>query len=110
MTTRSSALGSFTTTGTREAHTLYVSAAGFATILKTVYVMPASPIDPDVELYVHSSLTGTQVWLLAGAVPKGKPFGWEGWIVLEPGDFIGCFADNPGVRFWASGAVLPVPS
>lgn len=87
--------------------TIYTCPAGRTTIVKSVYMAP-TPGATVVAARIQAGPESAPFFAHepAGAADLGR---WEGWVVMNPGDELQVYSDEPGVNFTpviASGAEL----
>ena len=109
MTTRSSTLWVTTLQG-KLSGILYTSPGNTVTLVKDILAETYS-FPNTVTFYVFrqgaAGVTLTR-FSTTGTTPLFAQ--WQGWVVLEPGDYVQVNWDNGAVATWGSGALLPVGS
>jgi hypothetical protein len=109
VTTRSSRLWAAAET-TATTKLVFTCPAGSAAILKSVYgYMSATPGQTIVQVYTAAS-TAAVYLILDAAAPAVALLRWDGWMVLEPGDYVSIYSSGGTVQTWGSGALLPLGS
>lgn len=108
MTTRSSRLVAFRSTGTREALTLYTSPPGIVTLVKAIQVFTESGTAHRLQIYAQDSASGPLGFLVNQELASDSLINLQFWQVLEPGDTLHGSFVVPGDHVWISGALLPV--
>jgi hypothetical protein len=109
VTTRSTVLGIYVTTGTREYKALYLCPVGTVALVKSVFISNRGLSPANVRVLLQSPDGTVGTYLIFGPLPVDEGQEWEGWAVLEPNQYLVVYADQPNVHVWASGAVLPGP-
>ena len=104
MTTASSCLmrGSFATSGLSPRA---ICRPNEVIILKSASIM-AGEGPSVVQLLLYSAVGPTYILLASKQLLLGETLAWEGWVVLQEGDYAQVYSDVAGVNYWLSGAVL----
>lgn len=88
---------------------MWSSPAEVVTLVKSAYIHNANPAAARAVLGVQHVNPSWTVNLVDEELATGVKLSWEGWLVLNPGDIVYCYADSPDVGFWVSGATLLGP-
>jgi hypothetical protein len=83
--------------------------AGYVTLVKTAYLFNSTSTTVEAVLYVGSPAFGGVLRILDASMVANGEAAWSGWVVLNPGDFVGANLGVAGVVLWVSGAVLAGP-
>jgi hypothetical protein len=108
MTTRSTKLfgGTIANTGST---ILYTCPEGEVALFKSCGFAQPGATATDFSAWVGAGDGSAAITFRTGTLESNKFDWWEGWIVLEPGDQIAVYVNQPGLQVWASGALLPAP-
>jgi hypothetical protein len=63
----------------------------------------------DCFLLVASADSTVLVTPIRAQLEAGASLHWDGWQVLNPGDYVGCYLGESAINAWISGAVLMGP-
>lgn len=106
-TTRTAQLAAYKSTTTGQDVVVYTCPVGIRTIVKSAYFTNSDPTDR--LLGLNANLQGpVQIVIFREVVKQFVAVGWEGWLVLEEGDFLTVYAQVPGGAAIISGTELPV--
>lgn len=107
MTTRSSVLWQSRIVG-RPAGDLFTCPIDRTVILKSVLVHSQSSVAGLVSISVNAVGGGVSIPLIQQQFESGAFAEWNGWVVLEAGDYVYIIYDSGPIDSWGSGALLPV--
>lgn len=103
-TTRTKQLGKLLSTATVGGTTIYVTPAGFRTIVKSLYVQ--SNRGTPTLCQVSVGLQEPGVVIFRASLEISVPHRWDGWLVLNAGDQINVYTDGSDVNLVVSGTEL----
>jgi hypothetical protein len=107
MAVRSTVLGRIRGSATSGSATIYTVPDGFTAIVKAAALSQWGGTQVALYIDVHAAAGQPSLHLIADSPPSGTSAFWDGWCVLEPGDYIvAAWAGGPA-DFWVSGAELP---
>lgn len=109
MTTRSTVLGRYRTTGSRESHTLFTVPSGYVAIFKQLNVSTQNSVQANISAYSQDASGIHVIGWLSRVLAPGAPVQVAAWFMMNPLDNMVVYADTPLVTFWASGTLLPQP-
>lgn len=87
-------------------HVLFTVQTQEVVILKSIYGAVTSEVRAFHMTISVGSTAGTAALLIEDALITGEPFSWEGWVVLELGDYVICNVLPGAAAIWGSGALL----
>lgn len=79
---------------------------GQVLLLKGVLAGGSAGVSTTLHVYAVSQSGATYVAVIEQTQATSGRFEWNGWAVLNPGDFVQVRADGSAVFYWMSGALL----
>jgi hypothetical protein len=95
---------------TAESVVVFECPAGTASLLKSIYGYTQGTTG-DTNVLVYAGLAPAIIIINDPPIAAIRIIKWDGWIVLEPGDYVVVTNSSGGtVQTWGSGALLPLGS
>lgn len=105
MATRSAQLCNVAVEDADEYHSVYVCPAGVTTIIKSVYINHPDAGGSNMAWAVGAGDSVSPI-TVNPTVPAYGSLEWEGWVVIEPGQYLATYSTSGFYTVVASGAEL----
>lgn len=80
--------------------------AGTVTLIKSLYLFNGGAAAVPVNWRFHESTNGSELEVAVFNLAPSTPQRWDGWIAMNPNDYMYLFIQGATVSWWLSGAVL----
>jgi hypothetical protein len=97
-------------TETANVGTTFTSPAGYVTLVKSLHAFNASASPVLVQMRIYDAGGRLITLPVYQQLASNTPLEWNGWIALNPGDYVYAEVDGPTTGVWVSGAVLAGPN
>ena len=89
---------------------LWLSPNGYVTLVKSAQFWNEGAAAVTVQLICGSQADAIAIKPFIQEIQPGATAAWEGWVVLNPNDYVYVYANGGSLYAWVDGAVLAGPN
>jgi hypothetical protein len=105
VTVRSTQLGVYHSTAP-VTPSLFTCPTGWRTIVKSAYIDNQNADSLHYTLIFGSQKAGVGITLVTGVLNTNTQAGWNGWLVMDPGDTLSAYLQDSSMAIVVSGTLL----